>query len=98
MVFKIERVFKTKVLFECSVAVGGSSYLLIYGEHINGNFCCVPNYKWGCEMSEPEAVKYNALKLEECGANKNVALSLATAIKQMSEREHGNADVNVVQA
>lgn len=81
MDFKFETEFKASVLFECNVAIGGWTYLVIYGKHINGYFCCVPNWKWGCEMAAPYEVAYNRDKLIDCGANKEVAQALAEAIK-----------------
>ena len=41
MDYKIEKIYNTnaKVLFEISVNVKGMPYLVIYGEHVNGNFC-----------------------------------------------------------
>ena len=51
MGFKIENIFKAKTVFEANISIGGCTYLIIYGEHINGAFCCIPNWGWGCEMS-----------------------------------------------
>ncbi len=87
MEFKIETIFEAKAMFEFNVAIGGWTYLVIYGKHINGGFCCVPNWKWGCEMSNPNEVAYNRDKLIECGANEEVANEIAKAIQCMSERE-----------
>lgn len=53
MNYKIERKFKATALCEFSVTIGGFSYLVIFGKHINGYYCCVPNFGWGCEMAEP---------------------------------------------
>lgn len=85
MDFKLETNYNANVLFETSVAVNGQSYLVIYGEHINGNFCCVPAYGWGCEMAEPSEVFYNSRSLVNCGAPKDVADALAKAIAQRSK-------------
>lgn len=81
MDFKTGIMFKANVTFEVSIDICGCSYLLIYGEHINGNFCCVPEWGWGCEMSEPDDIACNRDKLMTCGASKNVAETLARAIK-----------------
>lgn len=85
MDFKIETNYAAQVFFETSVAVNGQSYLVIYGEHINGNFCCVPAYGWGCEMAEPSDVFYNSRNLENCGAPKEIAQALAEAISERSK-------------
>lgn len=84
MDYKIEKIYNTnaKVLFEISVNVKGMPYLVIYGEHVNGNFCSIPNYGWGCEMAEPIGVNYNIRSLLNCGAPKDVAEALAKAIEQ----------------
>lgn len=82
---KIEINYNANVLFETSVAVHGESYLVIYGEHINGNFCCIPSHGWGCEMSDPKDVYYNSRNLVNCGAPEGIAQALAKAIEQSSE-------------
>lgn len=82
MNIKIETTYKAKVFFESSVSVNGSSYLIIYGEHINGYFCCIPNYGWGCEMAEPSDVFYNCNKLmSECGVPIDIANAIAKSIE-----------------
>lgn len=80
---KIESIFNANVLFEISVSVCDGSYLVIYGEHINGYFCCIPNWGWCCEMTDPNDTCYNADRLQQnCGANSNVATGIAEAIKE----------------
>ncbi len=85
MDYKIETNYNANVLFETSVAVNGQSYLVIYGEHINGNFCCIPGYGWGCEMAEPSDVFYNSRSLTNCGAPEEIAQALAKAIEERSK-------------
>ena len=82
MDYKFETEFKASVLFECNIAVGGWTYLIIYGKHINGYFCCIPNWKWGCEMAEPNEVAYNSDKLIDCGADPEVARAICKAIQE----------------
>lgn len=86
MKFKIETVFDANVSFEFNVAIGGWTYLVIYGNHINGGFCCVPNWKWGCEMAGPREVAYNRDKLIDCGAPEEVATEIAKAIEYMGTK------------
>lgn len=81
MKFEIESRFEASVKCEFSVAIGDWSYLVIYGKHINGYFCCVPSWKWGCEMAGPTQVNYNSEKLVECGADPEVAQCIALAIQ-----------------
>lgn len=85
MNFKFERDFKAEVIFETSVAINGYSYLIIYGKHINGYFCSVPNWNWGCEMAEPSDTGYNSEQLVVCGADKEIALAIAEAIAAKCE-------------
>lgn len=80
----IQTSYQANANFEISVAINGQTYCVIYGEHINGYFCCVPDRGWGCEMAEPNDIFYNANSLQSCGAEKEVACCIATAIK-----EHG---------
>ena len=84
MGFKIENIFKAKTIFEANIAIGGCTYLVIFGEHINGAFCCVPNWGWGCEMSsDPKDIAYNCEQLIQCGASPEVAKEIAKAIKEI---------------
>lgn len=81
MEFKFESNFEANVIFESNIAIGGWTYLVIYGRHINGYYCCIPNWKWGCEMAEASQVSYNKNKLIQCGVNEEVAEALAKAIE-----------------
>ncbi len=36
---------------ELSINYGGNNYLVIYGNHVNGGFCSIPNWEVGCELS-----------------------------------------------
>lgn len=84
---KIQVRYQANVHFEISVAIDGQSYLVIYGEHINGYFCCVPDRMWGCEMTDPFDTFYNANKLQSCGAKLEVANAIAEAIKEATEKK-----------
>ena len=83
MKFSIEGMFCAKVMFESSVAIGGRTYLVIYGEHVNGCFCCVPGENWGCEMAGSDDTAYNRDRLIDCGAGREVATEIAKAIKYL---------------
>lgn len=82
MNFKLGILYQARVLFERTVNTKGEAYLVIFGWHINGYFCCVPNIGWGCEMAEANDVLYNMNSLIQCGADFEVAQSIAEAIKQ----------------
>lgn len=81
MEFKFESDFKASVIFESNVAIGGYTYLIIYGKHINGYYCCIPNWKIGCEMAESEEVFYNTEKLIAAGLKEDIAEQVARAIQ-----------------
>ena len=77
--------YKVKALFEVPVNANGSYFLVIYGKHVNGGFCCIPNRDLGCEMSTPDDTFYNFEKLINAGLNEPDAKAVALAIKQASE-------------
>lgn len=82
MEFNISAEYVAKVLFEISIDIGGSNYLVIYGRHINGYFCCIPNWSFGCEMAEPADIFYNTEKLAELvGPDRAVAIAKAISIR-----------------
>lgn len=82
--------YTAKVKFEISIDTNGSNYLVIYGKHINGYFCCIPNWKVSCEMSEPEDVFYNANNLIDAGISEAAAKEIAKDIctYQSSEKKY----------
>lgn len=85
MEVKLESSFTTdvKIYFEHNIAIGGYTYLVIFGKHINGGFICVPNWKWGCEASDyNNSVGYNKEKLIEAGAGEEVAEAIAKYIDE----------------
>lgn len=84
---KIENNFKANVLFEINVSDGNNSYLVIYGEHINGYYCCIPNWKIGCEMAAPGDIYYNKNLLFRAGLEMETAEAIANVIAEYSARE-----------
>lgn len=84
--------FEAEVIFEANVNVCGYCYLVIYGRHVNGYFCAVPNWKTSCEMSNPSDVFYNAERLNHAGFPKKVSGELAKAIKEIVKAEGGAAE------
>ena len=68
--------------FEIGVIVSGWRYLVIYGNHINGGFCAIPNFAVSCEMADPENVGYNKEKLAGIkGIDSDDAYAIARAIR-----------------
>ena len=76
-------VYPAIVLFEVGVNVKGSFYLVIYGKHANGYFCCIPNWGVGCEMAEPSDTFYNTERLVCACFHKDTAKELAKTIKNV---------------
>ncbi len=78
--YKIEKECKASVIFEISISYNGYSYLIIYGKHINGYYCCLPRWGWCCKMAEPTNICYNTKSLTKTGIDKDVAEVIANAI------------------
>lgn len=78
--YHIKAMYSGTVRFEISVDVGGSNYLVILGEHVNGLFCCIPNHGISCEMTDPRDTYCNANTLCSCGIPSDHAEALADAI------------------
>ncbi len=66
--------------FETEVNYDGLSYTMIYGEHINGGWCCVPNWNVGCEMGSTGDISFNAAALECAGLKTGAAKAIADKI------------------
>lgn len=61
----IQNTYSVSAQKEFSVDINGNNYLVICGTHINGGFCCIPNWNFGCELGDPDDVFYNAEQLEK---------------------------------
>lgn len=83
--------YKASVIFEASIDTNGYNYLVIYGKHINGYFCCIPNWNLGCEMAEPGDVSYNAERLIGAGITDSAAKALAKEILTTIQRREAVA-------
>lgn len=75
--------YDVKAEFEIVVSTCGCNYLVIYGKHVNGYFCCIPNWNIACEMAEPSDVFYNRERLlnTDAGIGMNAADDIAKAIR-----------------
>lgn len=82
--WEIEHTFNTgEQIREISVAVNGFSYLVIYGSHINGGFCAIPNREVSCELSSLDdfnSIDYNAERIGKALKNQAVGHAIAEAI------------------
>lgn len=93
MDYKIGARYPAGVFFEISVDVDGSNYLVIYGWHINGGFCCIPNWNIACEMGDASDTVFNMEALQRCKISKNRAKAIAAAIRDtaaaLERKTHG---------
>lgn len=68
---------------EISVAIDGFSYLVIFGKHINGGFCALPQEGISCELSAHDNFSntgYNAANLNRKFKSMAKARAIAEAI------------------
>ena len=81
---KISAIYTASVSarFEISAEIDGSKYLIIYGNHINGGFCCIPDWNIACEMGNPGDTFYNTEKLRQCKVPKARAKGIAEVIRE----------------
>lgn len=59
----IRATYPASVTNEFSVDIDGENYIVIYGRHVNGGFCCIPSHNFGCELGSADDTFYNAKKL-----------------------------------
>ena len=45
--------------YEISLDAQGCSFHLIFGSQINGNFLCIPNWQFGCELADYSEKTWN---------------------------------------
>jgi len=84
------KTYEAKAQFEVSFSANGSYFLVIYGKHENGGFCCIPNRNLGCEMAEPQDTFYNYEKLRGAGLSEENAKAVAQMIKKAAEEIPSN--------
>ena len=81
--WKIERVYPVvDAVNEISVAIDGFSYLVIFGKHINGGFCALPQEGISCELSAHDNfgdIGYNTASLNRKLKSKAKAHAIAEA-------------------
>lgn len=84
--------FEAKILFETNINANGYSHLVIYGKHINGYFCCIPDWNVGCEMVEPNDTQWNYQSLCKTGLNQSDAKIIVQEIKKIMTELNGGAE------
>lgn len=80
MNYTIQKTYKASVLCEISVDAHGYNFLVLYGKHINGGWCAIPNHGISCEMSDADDTFYNAEALIHRGLSVKTARAVAAAI------------------
>lgn len=78
----IELVRKTPDGYEAVATARGTTFIIIAGSYQNGNYLCVPNLNFGCELSRYDDVFWNSEKIS-CHLNRTDTESLVCAIKQL---------------
>lgn len=79
-------------LFEFNCNYNGSSYVVLYGEYVNGYFCCIPSENISCDMAEPNDLFYNRESLEKSGIESEFASVIVSSIKNIHEKDR-NKDI-----
>ena len=82
--YTIESIYPVEAQFEVSINFDGHNYLVIYGRHVNGGFCCIPNWGMSCEMADPFDTFYNREKLCHIGMDEANAKAIAHAIRDVA--------------
>jgi hypothetical protein len=77
----IKREYGVSKTREFYVDYNGYLYLVIYGKHVNGGFCAIPDHRVACEMGEPVDVLYNMEHLCNAGLDKGTAKAIAEVIR-----------------
>ena len=72
--------YQAQALCEFTLETDGLSYLVIYGTHINGGFCAIPNHGIACEMGMPSDTFYNYESLTRLGVSPAGAKAIAAGI------------------
>lgn len=73
--------YKVSNCKEISVNHNGSSYLIIYGQHVNGGFFCIPNHQVGGELAATTDVFWNSGSIGSALDDMEVGKVIARAIK-----------------
>lgn len=73
--------YKVSNCKEISVNHNGSSYLVIYGDHVNGGFFCIPNFQVAGELAETTDVFWNSDSIGRVLDDMEAGTAIAKAIK-----------------
>ncbi|MCH4890882.1 hypothetical protein EZV73_25100 [Acidaminobacter sp. JC074] len=78
-------VYSDKEPFEFNVSVNGSSFHILLGSHLGGNFICIPNWEIGCELASYSDTFWNSEKLDK-HINPINSECLAYTIKEINKK------------
>ncbi len=92
--WKIQKDYGAISAHEISVDWGEFNFLVIYGHHINGWFCAIPNWSICVEQSTPDSVPYNADKLAAGLKDASMGEAVAEAICKHYDAVGRNAENN----
>ena len=74
----------TSFHYEAVITARGTSFHVIAGEYQNGNYLCVPNMDFGCELSHFSETFWNAERIRQHLDNPVDVESLVCGIKALS--------------
>lgn len=70
--------------YEMEVQARGSYFHIIFGEHTNGHYACIPNWNIGCELASYSDLFWNIERISAQVKTKVDAISIAYAINAAS--------------
>lgn len=70
----------------------GNRYNVIFGQYMNGWFCCIPDWNIGCGLSDPEDTFWNVESLGRQLKSKRAAKAIACAISDFAKSERNNKE------
>lgn len=76
-----------KNIHHVGIDYNGNYYSVIFGEYVNGGFCCIPNFGVGCELSDFADTFWNTESLNKVLKNKCAAKAIAMAISGFGNKE-----------
>lgn len=83
MKVEINAIYEVCNVHEISVDIGGFSYLVIYGQHINGWFISIFNKNVCIEAAQPEDIGYSAERLNYVLGNMLAKFDVAYALAEV---------------
>lgn len=71
-----------KNVHHIGVDYNGNYYSVIFGEYVNGGFCCIPNWNIACELAEFDDLQWNEESLNGVLKNNKAAKVIVSAIAE----------------